>query len=110
LVNLIPLKRITQGKNFMKTLTALFTATALTFTAGLAHADVRVDQIPELVKSGKIKPLEDMNQAALKLHPGATITDTDLDNHFNGYEYEVELKTADGKEFDVASTPPPAKS
>jgi uncharacterized membrane protein YkoI len=36
-----------------------------------------------------------------ELHPGATITDTDLDNHFNGYEYEVELKTADGKEFDV---------
>ncbi|MCP2225253.1 MULTISPECIES: PepSY domain-containing protein [Pseudomonas] len=85
----------------MKTLTALFTAAALTLTAGLAQADVRVDQIPELVKSGKIKPLEEMNQEALKRHPGSTITDTDLDNHFNNYEYEVELKTADGKEFDV---------
>ncbi|APV38628.1 peptidase M4 [Pseudomonas frederiksbergensis] len=85
----------------MKTLTALFTAAALTLTAGLAQADVRVDQIPELVKSGKIKSLESMNEEALKLHPGATITDTDLDNHFNGYEYEVELRTADSKEFDV---------
>ncbi|MFJ2714562.1 PepSY domain-containing protein [Pseudomonas sp. NPDC087346] len=85
----------------MKTLTALFTAAALTLTAGLAQADVRVDQIPELVKSGKIKSLESMNAEALKLHPGATITDTDLDNHFNGYEYEVELRTPDGKEFDV---------
>ncbi|WP_339430913.1 MULTISPECIES: PepSY domain-containing protein [unclassified Pseudomonas] len=85
----------------MKTLTALFAAAALTLSAGLAQADVRVDQIPELVKSGKIKSLESMNQEALKLHPGATITDTDLDNHFNGYEYEVELKTADGKEYDV---------
>lgn len=85
----------------MKTLTALFTAATLTLTAGLAQADVRIDQIPELVKEGKIKPLESMNKEALKLHPGATITDTDLDNHFNGYEYEVELKTADGKEFDV---------
>ena len=66
----------------MKTLTALFTAAALTLTAGLAQADVRVDQIPELVKSGKIKSLESMNAEALKLHPGATITDTDLDNHF----------------------------
>jgi uncharacterized membrane protein YkoI len=37
----------------------------------------------------------------LKLHPGATITDTDLDNHFNGYEYEVELRLADGTEWDV---------
>jgi uncharacterized membrane protein YkoI len=85
----------------MKTLTALFAAAALTLTAGLAQADVRIDQIPQLVKEGKIKSLESMNEEALKLHPGATITDTDLDNHFNGYEYEVELKTADGKEFDV---------
>ncbi|MBT2296326.1 PepSY domain-containing protein [Pseudomonas fluorescens] len=85
----------------MKTLTALFTAAALTLTAGLAQADVRVDQIPQLVKEGKIKSLESMNEEALKLHPGATITDTDLDNHFDGYEYEVELKTADGKEYDV---------
>ncbi|UZE10600.1 PepSY domain-containing protein [Pseudomonas sp. B21-053] len=85
----------------MKTLTALFTAAALTLSAGIAQADVRVDQIPELVKSGKIKPLEELNQAALKLHPGATITDTDLDNHFNGYEYEVELRDAQGVEWDV---------
>ncbi|KOY03401.1 PepSY domain-containing protein [Pseudomonas nunensis] len=85
----------------MKTLTALFTAAALTLSAGMAQADVRVDQIPELVKSGKIKPLEELNQAALKLHPGATITDTDLDNHFNGYEYEVELRDAQGVEWDV---------
>ena len=85
----------------MKTLTALFTAAALTLSAGIAQADVRVDQIPELVKSGKIKSLESMNAEALKLHPGATITDTDLDNHFNGYVYEVELKMADGREFDV---------
>ena len=85
----------------MKTLTALFTAAALTLTAGLAQADVRVDQIPQLVKEGKIKSLESMNAEALKLHPGATITDTDLDNHFNGYEYEDELKLADGTERDV---------
>ena len=85
----------------MKTLTALFTATALTLTAGLAQADVPVDQIPQLVKDGKIKPLEELNQIVLKLHPGATITDSDLDNHFNGYEYEVELRDAKNVEWDV---------
>ncbi|VVM48994.1 hypothetical protein PS662_00697 [Pseudomonas fluorescens] len=85
----------------MKTLTALFTAAALTLTAGLAQADVPVDQIPQLVKDGKIKPLEELNQIVLKLHPGATITDSDLDNHFNNYEYEVELKDAKGVEWDV---------
>jgi uncharacterized membrane protein YkoI len=85
----------------MKTLTALFAAAALTLTAGLAQADVPVDQIPQLVKDGKIKPLEDLNQIVLKLHPGATITDSDLDNHFNNYEYEVELRDAKNVEWDV---------
>ncbi|MEX5686994.1 Peptidase propeptide and YPEB domain protein [compost metagenome] len=85
----------------MKTLTALFTAAALTLTAGLAQADVPVDQIPQLVKDKKIKPLEELNQIVLKLHPGATITDSDLDNHFNNYEYEVELRDAKNIEWDV---------
>ena len=85
----------------MKTLTALFAAATLTLTAGLAQADVPVDQIPQLVKDGKIKPLEELNHIVLKLHPGATITDSDLDNHFNSYEYEVELRDASNVEWDV---------
>ncbi|MGE8150928.1 PepSY domain-containing protein [Pseudomonas vancouverensis] len=86
----------------MKTLTALFTAAALTLTAGLAQAkDVPVDQIPQLVKEGKIKPLEELNQAVLKLHQGATITDSDLDQHSGIYEYEVELTDAKGVKWEV---------
>ena len=86
----------------MKTLTALFTAAALTLTAGLAQAkDVPVDQIPQLAKDGKIKPLEELNQIVMKLHPGATITDSDLDNHTTLYEYEVELRDAKNVEWDV---------
>jgi len=85
----------------MKTLTALFTAATLTLTVGLAQADVRVDEVPQLVKDGKIKSLDDLNRIALDLHPGATITKTELDNYFNGYEYEVELRDAKNVEWDV---------
>lgn len=86
----------------MKALTALFTAASLTLAAGLAQAkDVPVDQIPQLVKDGKIKPLEELNEIVMKLHPGATITDSELDNHTTLYEYEVELKDAQGVEWDV---------
>ena len=85
----------------MKTLTALFTATALTLTTGLALAEVRVDEIPQRVKDGKIKPLEELNKIALDLHPGATITKTELDHHFNGYEYEIELRDAQNIAWDV---------
>ncbi|OLF52659.1 PepSY domain-containing protein [Pseudomonas chlororaphis] len=89
----------------MKTLTALFAATALTLTAGLAQADVRPDLIPGLLKSGTIMDLEKLNQAALAVHPGTTaanITDTELEQTAaGGYVYQVELRDAKGVEWDV---------
>jgi uncharacterized membrane protein YkoI len=87
----------------MKTLTALFTAAALTLTAGLAQADddVRPDQVPQLVKEGKIKSMAELKQIVEKLHPGATVGNPDLEKRFNGYEYEVEVRYPDGREFDI---------
>ncbi|CAN1603664.1 PepSY domain-containing protein [Pseudomonas sp. B21-028] len=87
----------------MKTLTALFTAAALTLTAGLAQADddVRPDQVPQLVKEGKIKSMAELKQIVEKLHPGATVGTPDLEKRFNGYEYEVEVRYPDGREFDI---------
>ena len=77
----------------MKTLTALFAATALTLTAGLAQADVRPDHIEGL-----------LNAAAVATHPGASITDTELDTKHgvaNQYVYEVDLTDTTGKRFEV---------
>jgi uncharacterized membrane protein YkoI len=87
----------------MKTLTALFTAAALSLTAGLAQAgdDVRPEQIPQLVKERKILPMERLKQEVEKLHPGATHGLPELDKRFNGYEYEVEVRYPDGREYDV---------
>ncbi|TWC20600.1 MULTISPECIES: PepSY domain-containing protein [unclassified Pseudomonas] len=87
----------------MKTLTALFTAAALTLTAGLTHADddVRPEHIPQLVKEGKILPMEQLKQEVEKLHPGATHGLPELDKRFNGYEYEVEVRYPDGREYEV---------
>ena len=86
----------------MKTLTALFAATALTLTAGLAQADVRPDQIEGLLKSGAVKPFEQLNSAALATHKGATITDTELDHNNSGVlVYEVDLTDTAGKKFEV---------
>jgi uncharacterized membrane protein YkoI len=89
----------------MKKLTALFAATALTLTAGLAQADVRPDVIPGLLKAGSIMDLEKLNQAALAQHPGTTatnITDTELEQTAAGtYVYQVELRDTKGVEWDV---------
>jgi uncharacterized membrane protein YkoI len=89
----------------MKTLTALFTAAALTFTAGLAQADVRPDLIPGLLKDGSIMDMQKLNQAALAEHPGSTaanITDTELEHSAAGaYVYQVELSDAKGVKWEV---------
>ena len=85
----------------MKTLTALFAATALTLTAGLAQADVRPDQIPSLLKSGEVMAFEKLNAAAVAQHAGATINDTELDHEAGKLVYEVDLTDTTGKKWDV---------
>ncbi|TVT84066.1 PepSY domain-containing protein [Pseudomonas sp. H3(2019)] len=90
----------------MKTLTALFTATALTLTAGFAMADVRPDLIPGLLKDGIVMDMQKLNQAALAEHPGSTaanITDTELEHNAKTsvYEYKVEIRDAKNVEWDV---------
>ena len=85
----------------MKTLTALFAATALTLTAGLAQADVRPDQVPSLLKSGAVMPFEKLNAAALAAHAGATITDTELDDKAGRLVYEVEMRDTSNVKWEV---------
>lgn len=85
----------------MKTLTALFAATALTLTAGLAQADVRPDHIEGLLKSGAVMPFEKLNAAAMAKHAGGSITDTELDHKNGVLVYEVDLTDTAGKRFEV---------
>ncbi|NCE86351.1 PepSY domain-containing protein [Pseudomonas sp. Q1] len=85
----------------MKSLTALFAAAALTLTAGLAQADVRPDQIPSLLKSGQVMDFQKLNAAALAKHPGATITDTELDHKNGVLVYEVDITDTTGKKFEI---------
>ena len=86
----------------MKTLTALFAATALTLATGLAQADVRPDHVEGLLKSGAVMPFDKLNAAALAKHPGASITDTELDHNNSGVlVYEVDVTDTTGKKFEV---------
>lgn len=73
---------------------------ALGSAALLAADDVRMGEVDTLVQQGTIQPLQDLNEKALALQPG-TITDTDLDKHYGRYVYEVEIRDAEGQEWDV---------
>lgn len=86
----------------MKTLTALFTAATLAFGANLALAkDVQLDQAVKLVNDKTIKSLDELKAAALAKHPGATVTDTELEDSYGRYIYKVELRDGQNVEWDV---------
>lgn len=80
--------------------TAVFAA-ILGGAASLAYADVRIDEAVKLQQAGTIKSFEALNEVALKQHPGATITDTELEDAYGKYVYQVELRDGSGKEWDV---------
>ncbi|NMZ80546.1 PepSY domain-containing protein [Pseudomonas mandelii] len=86
----------------MKTLTALFTASILTLTASLAHArDLGPDEALRLRDAGTIVSFEKLNATALATHPGAKITETELEEEYGKYIYQVELRDPQGIDWDL---------
>lgn len=86
----------------MKAIAVLFTAVTLAAATGLAQArDVNPQEIIQLHQAGTLKPFEELNKAAQALHPDANITETDLEEHAGRYIYQVELRNAQGVEWDV---------
>ncbi|MFK3973657.1 PepSY domain-containing protein [Pseudomonas sp. NPDC087358] len=86
----------------MKTLTALIAACAIALTAGVIQAkDLGPDEALRLRDAGTIQSFEKLNAAALAKHPGATITETELEQEYGKYVYQVELRDAKGVEWDV---------
>ncbi len=86
----------------MKTLAAFFTASAIVLSAGLAQArDLGPDEALRLRDAGTIQSFEKLNAAALTKHTNATITDTELEEQYGKHVYQVELRDAQGIEWDV---------
>lgn len=85
----------------MKTLTALFTAAALSVAATAALADVPAHEISALEKAGTVQPLQKLAETAKAKHPGSTITDSELENEYGRYILKVELRDAQNVEWDV---------
>lgn len=86
----------------MKALIALMTAA--TFSLGTASAfarDLGPDVALKLRDAGTIQSFERLNAAALAKHPGATVVETELEEAYGKYIYQVELRDAQGVEWDV---------
>jgi len=86
----------------MKMSTVFFTAAALAVTAGYVQAkDLGPDEALRLRDAGTIQSFEKLNAAAMAKHPNATITETELEQEYGKYVYQVELRDAKGVEWDV---------
>ncbi|MGQ7814446.1 PepSY domain-containing protein [Metapseudomonas furukawaii] len=86
----------------MKKLTALFAIATLAATAGIAQArDLGPDEALKLRDTGTIQSFEKLNAAALAQHPGGTINETELEEEYGRYIYQVELRDAKGVQWDL---------
>lgn len=86
----------------MNKLTSFFTIAVLTATAGLAQArDLGPDEALKLRDAGTIQSFETLNEAALAKHPGGKIEDTELEQEHGIYVYQVEVRDAQGVQWEV---------
>ncbi|MBY8948304.1 MULTISPECIES: PepSY domain-containing protein [unclassified Pseudomonas] len=84
----------------MKRLTALVAAAFIAATATQAGA-VDPDKPLIVPATVTIVAFDQLEATAQALHPGSTLLDTDLDEAYGKYVYEVELQDADGIEWEV---------
>ena len=86
----------------MKTFTALITVATLALGANLAMArDLGPDEALKLRDAGTIQSFEKLNEAALAKHPGATIEETELEEEYGRYIYQLELRDDKGVQWDL---------
>lgn len=86
----------------MKNLTAVIAASIIALTTGLAQArDLGPDEALKLRDAGTIQSFEKLNAEALAKHPGGTVHETELEQEYGKYLYQVELRDAQGVEWDV---------
>ncbi len=84
----------------MKRLTALAAAGII---ASMAVQARTVDPNEPLTVPGTVTivAFDQLEATALALHPGSSLLDTDLDEAYGKYVYEVELVDSNGIEWDV---------
>ena len=86
----------------MNALLALFAAAALSVAAGIAQArDLGPDEALKLRDAGTVQSFEKLNAAALAQHPGSKIEETELEEEYGRYIYQLEVRDAQGVQWDI---------
>lgn len=85
----------------MKNLIALSCAGLLALASVVVVAEeLSVEEANQLMQEGKIQSFENLNEKALSLQPG-TILETELEEESGRYVYKVDVRTAEGEEWEI---------
>lgn len=79
----------------------LLIAGLITLAGSVQARDLGPDEALKLRDSGTIMSFEKLNEAALAQHPGGVIRETELENEWGRYVYQLEVVDAQGVEWDV---------
>lgn len=86
----------------MKRYSTVCAIVALSLSAGLANArDLGPDEALRLRDAGTVKNFEQLNATALEQHPGATITETELEEEYGRYIYQLDIRDKQGIKWDI---------
>lgn len=86
----------------MKALSVVLAFFALgVITCNVSGRGIAGDEAAKLQAAGTIQPLKRLTAMALARHPGAVLDDTDLDEKYGHYIYQVELRDAQGVEWEI---------
>lgn len=79
----------------------LLIASLITLAASVQARDLGPDEALKLRDSGTIQSFEKLNELALAQHPGGVIRETELENEWGRYIYQLEMVDAQGLEWDL---------
>ena len=90
----------------MKTFTKLalltgFIVSSIGLSGVTLARDLGPDEALKLRDSGKIQSFEKLNEIALTQHPGGVIRETELENEYGRYIYQLEVVDTKGVEWDL---------
>lgn len=76
---------------------------AVLLAAGIANASDKLSpaELDPLVKSGRVLPLDALQDAALDKHHGGHVKKGEVQRHKDGYIYEVEVTDRNGNDWDM---------
>jgi uncharacterized membrane protein YkoI len=86
----------------MRSLLSAACAATLLAATGVASANhLSPAELDPLVKSGRVLPLDALEDAALSKHRGGHVKKGEVERHKGGYIYEAEVTDRDGEDWEM---------